>query len=315
MSERCRVCDEPAVQLVGGQPYCERHVERATRRLGSLWRVDLVSVGALIAFVAVVYALDALLHPRLEGPALAVAGLLLAVVPAAIWLSFFYRRDSREPEPRTMVLGVAILGGLVGAAVVIPLLRDVLAIDGRLDGSPLAFLLGSILVVGFVEEFAKYATVRLSVYPSREFDERADGVVYASAAGVGMAVALNVAFVVQSGGVDLGAGAIRIVVTALAQASFAGVTGYFLGRQKMERRAWWWMPAGLAIAATLNGVFTFLRGTVTSGSLNAAAGQIGPWLGLGLAAVLALGVTAALTALIRRELAAPVGAVAAGSAS
>ena len=306
MSERCRVCDEPAAEIIGGQAYCERHRDRATRRLGSLWRVDLVSVGALVAFVAVVYALDAILHPRLEGPALALAGLLLAIVPAAIWLSFFYRRDRREPEPRTMVLGVAILGALVGAAIVIPILRDVLGVDGRLDQSPLAFLVGSILVVGFVEEFAKYATVRLSVYSSDEFDERADGIVYASAAGVGVAVALNVAFVIQSGGVDLGAGAIRVVVTALAQASFAGVTGYFLARQKLEARAWWWMPIGLAIAATLNGVFTFLRGTVASGSLNATASQLGPWIGLGLAAILALGVTAALTALIRREFAAPV---------
>ena len=306
MSERCRVCDEPAVEIIGGQAYCERHRDRATRRLGSLWRVDLVSVGSLVAFVAVVYALDGILHPRLEGVALALAGLLLAVVPAAVWLSFFYRRDRREPEPRTMVLGVAILGALVGAAIVIPVLRDVLVVDARLDRSPLAFLVGSILIVGFVEEFAKYATVRLSVYSSSEFDERADGIVYASAAGVGLAIALNVAFVVSSGGVDLGAGAIRIVVTALAQASFAGVTGYFLGRQKIEARPWWWMPLGLSIAATLNGVFTFLRGTVTSGSLDATAGQLGPWIGLGLAAGLALGVTAALTALIRREVAAPV---------
>jgi RsiW-degrading membrane proteinase PrsW (M82 family) len=314
VSDRCRVCGEPATQVVGNHPYCERHRDRATRRLGSLWRVDLLSIGVLVGLVVVVYVLDALLKPRLEGIALAVAGLLLAIVPAAIWLSFFYRRDRREPEPRTMVLGVAVLGALVGSAIVIPLLRDVLAVDTRLDSSPLAFLAGSILIVGVVEEFAKYLTIRFSVYQSDEFDERADGVVYASAAGVGLAVALNVAFVVESGGVDLGAAAIRVVVTALAQGSFAAIVGYFLARQKLERRPVWWMPLGLAIAATLNGVFTFLRGTVTRGDFDTRGFQPGPWIGLALAAALAFGVTVALTALIRREFAAPVASAESGPA-
>jgi RsiW-degrading membrane proteinase PrsW (M82 family) len=312
--DRCRVCGEPATHVVGMHHYCERHRDRATRRLGSLWKVDLLSVGALVGLVVVVYLLDALLKPRLEGIALAVAGLLLALVPAAIWLSFFYRRDRREPEPRTMVLGVAVLGALVGSAIVIPLLRDVINVGTRLTDSPLTFLIGSILVVGVVQEFAKYLTIRLSVYQSDEFDERADGIVYASAAGVGMAVALNVAFVVESGGVDLGSAAIRVVVTALAQASFAAIVGYFLARQKLELRPLWWMPLGLAIAATLNGLFTFLRGTVTIGGIDTSGFQFGPWIGLALAAALALGVTYGLTALIRREFAAPVAGPEAGPA-
>jgi RsiW-degrading membrane proteinase PrsW (M82 family) len=294
--------------------YCERHRDRATRRLGSLWKVDLLSVGALVGLVVVVYLLDALLQPRLEGVPLAIAGLLLALVPAAIWLSFFYRRDRREPEPRTMVLGVAVLGALVGSALVIPLLRDVLDVGTRLTDSPLTFLIGSILVVGVVQEFAKYLTIRLSVYQSDEFDERADGIVYASAAGIGMAVALNVAFVVESGGVDLGSAAIRVVITSLAQASFAAIVGYFLARQKLELRPVWWMPLGIMIAATLNGLFTFLRGTVTIGEIGARGFQFGPWIGLALAASLALLVTIVLTALIRREFATPVAGAAAGRA-
>ena len=306
MPDRCRVCGQPAAHAVGTHHYCDEHLERATRRLGSLWQVDLLSVGLLVGIVVVVYALDALLKPRLEGVPLAIAGLLLALVPAAVWLSFFYRRDRREPEPRMMVLGVAVLGALVGSAVVIPLLRDVLDVGTRLTDSPVTFLIGSILVVGVVQEFAKYLTIRLSVYQSDEFDERADGIVYASAAGVGMAVALNVAFVVESGGVDFGSAAIRIVITALAQASFAAIVGYFLARQKLEARPLWWMPLGIMIAATLNGLFTFLRGTVTVGAIETSGFQFGPWIGLALAAGLALGVTIILTTLIRREFAAPV---------
>jgi hypothetical protein len=98
----------------------------------------------------------------------------------------------------------------------------------------------------------------------------------------------------------------------------AGVVGYFLGRQKLEARPLWWMPLGVAIAAVLNGTFTFLRGTAVSTGISGPLTDLGPWIGLGLAAVLAIAVTVALSALIRRQLviglSAPPPAAAPGSA-
>jgi RsiW-degrading membrane proteinase PrsW (M82 family) len=302
VTDQCRVCDEPATHVLGNEAYCDRHYERATRRADAHWRVDLLSIAVLAAFVLAVYALDAALKPKLEGLTLSAVGIVLALVPAAVWLVFFYRRDRREPEPRSMVVGVAILGALIGSAVVLPLLSDALDVSTWLPRSPAVNLLGSILVVGAIESFAVYAAVRFSVYGSAEFDERVDGVVYGSAAGIGLAVALNVAFVVESGGTDLGSGTIRIVMTALAQASFGGVIGYFLGRHKFEDRPLWWMPLGVAVAAVLNGLFSFLRGTAVAGGISGPMADLGPWLGLALAAVLAIGVTAAVSTLIRRQL-------------
>lgn len=305
MPDQCRVCDERATHVLGSEAYCDRHYERATRRADAQWRVDLLSIGVLAAFVGVVYAVDGALKPNLAGLALDVTGIVLAVVPAAVWLAFFYRRDRREPEPRSMVIGVAIVAALIGTAVVIPLLSEVLAVQTWLPRSPAVHLLGSILVIGAIEAFAVYVTVRFSVYASAEFDERVDGIVYGSAAGIGLATALNVDFIVSSGGVDLGAGAIRVVMTALAQASFGGVIGYCLGRQKFDARPVWWMPLGVAVAAVLNGVFTFLRGTAAGGFSGTTAGIVGPFLGLALAAGLAIVVTLVLSLLIRRQLRLP----------
>jgi RsiW-degrading membrane proteinase PrsW (M82 family) len=301
MTELCRICDAPATQVVGGRPVCDRHLERATRRLGSLWRVDLATIAVVIAFVVLVYAVDAVLQPRLEGVPLLVVGLILALVPALIWLGFFYRRDRREPEPRRMVLGVFVLGALVAGAIVIPLLREVVRVDDWRVGSPWLQLVVAVLVVGVIEEVAKYATLRFSVYDSSEFDERADGVVYGTAVGLGVATALNLSFVTMAGGTDLGSGAIRIVVTTLAHASFGGVIGYFLARQKLEARPIWWMPLGVAIAALLDGVFVFLRGQVAAG-IGMGAIQLGPWIGLGLAAFIAGAVTVGLAYAIDREM-------------
>jgi RsiW-degrading membrane proteinase PrsW (M82 family) len=127
-----------------------------------------------------------------------------------------------------------------------------------------------------------------------------DGILYGTAAGLGYATMLNIHYVVDSGGVNLAVGVVRIVVTALAQASFSGIVGYFLARAKFEDEPVWWLPAGLALAAGLNGIFTVVRGGVGRAG-SAMAGQTGsPWSGLILAAALASTVLVLLIVLIRR---------------
>ena len=302
MDGTCRMCDEPATATVGAYAFCQRHSERATHARAGARAADIASIGILVVFVLALYAVDTLVQPRVGDEALAVIGLLLAIIPAVVWLAFFYRQDRLEPEPRTMVVGVFLLGVLVATAIAIPLVDRVFDVGSWLFGSPLVHLAGGIFVVGVIQEGLKYLTLRLSVYDSREFDERTDGIIYGTAVGLGFATALNVAFVVESGGVDLGTGAIRIVLTSLAHASFGGVIGYFLGRQRFERRPLWWMPAGVALAATLNGVFFYLRSTVARGRIEDPLAAVSPWVGLALAAVLAAGITIALTTLTRREL-------------
>ena len=101
----------------------------------------------------------------------------------------------------------------------------------------------------------------------------------------------------------------RVVTTALAQASFAGITGYFIGIAKFERKGPFWLPQGLIIAAVLNGVVSFLLGQVTRiGSFS-----FNPWYGLALAVIVA-GVTFyVLFIIIRRLNAATLAAAAATS--
>jgi RsiW-degrading membrane proteinase PrsW (M82 family) len=301
MSGTCRICDDPATRTVGGYAFCERHYERSRRMRRGARDADVGSIAILVVFVAVLYAIDTVVQPSIGGQTLTVAGLILALVPAIVWLAFFYRQDRLEPEPRTMVIGVFLLGLLVATAVASPILDGLVDVGSWLFASPLVHRAGGVLVVGAVQEGLKYLTLRLSVYDSPEFDERTDGIIYGTAVGLGFATALNVAFVVEAGGVDLGTGAIRIVLTSLAHASFGGVIGYFLGRQKFEARPIWWMPAGVALAAALNGVFFFLRSTVARGTIDDPLATVAPWVGLALAAVLAGAITVVLTGLTRRE--------------
>jgi RsiW-degrading membrane proteinase PrsW (M82 family) len=285
---------------LGRRAYCDRHFAKVNSHRGSAWRSILLTIVALLAFALGVAAIARWLPPTLEGAPLVLLGLFLALVPAGLWLIFFYVQDLLEPEPKSYVIGVFALGALLASAVGQPFVRDLFHVQDWLGRGLLFNLLGSILIVGVVQEFLKYAAVRYSVYLLPEFDERMDGILYGSAAGLGYATMLNVAYVVDSGGVDLGMGIVRIVVTALAQASFAGISGYFLARAKFEDEPVWWLPAGLGLAALLNGLFTVARGGVTRMGSVLAHQTANPWYGLVLAAIVAGLTLAALLLLIRR---------------
>ncbi|HEY9076253.1 MAG TPA: PrsW family glutamic-type intramembrane protease [Anaerolineaceae bacterium] len=262
---------------------------------------NLVTFVLLGLFLVLEVGLDALLKPTYSATGLVAAGIFMAVIPAIIWIVFFYRQDRLEPEPKGMVLQVFLLGGLVAAAVGIPLVNNVFGVSAWIYKTWWGNLLGAILLVGFTQEFLKYATVRFSVYPTAEFNERIDGIIYSTAAGVGYATVLSILFVTSSGGVDLGMGAVRVALTVLAQASFSGVTGYFLGREKLEQKPVWWTPLGVCIAALLNGLFYFFDGALSAPRLTATGSTVNPYFGLALAAVLAIAVTALLSWLIDRD--------------
>lgn len=311
MSERCCVCQQalgPGAKELGGRWYCLAHYERVSMDRRGVWQAGVAEIVGLLILVGLVELIVGVARPQLQGVGLMAASVAIALVPALVWLSFFYQQDRREPEPKGQVLVVFALGALVAAGVGLPLTQGVFRTADWLGASTAVHILGSILVVGFAYEFLKYAAVRYFVYPLDEFDERIDGIVYGTAAGLGFATAMNIQYVVRSSGVDLQAGIIHVVVTALAQASFAGVTGYFLGRSKFERVPVWWMPAGLSLAAVLNGVFAYLTGEVTRGGISLrGGGGYNPWPGLILAAVLAVAVFAALNVLIRLANRAPFG--------
>jgi len=133
------------------------------------------------------------------------------------------------------------------------------------------------------------------VYDTPEFDERMDGIVYGTVAGLGVATLLNLNYVISNGGVALAPGVIHVMTTALAQASFSGLLGYFMAEAKFEHKPVWWVPLGLFIAAVLNGLFSWLLSEISANGLT-----VSPWRSLVLGILVALAVFALLLALMRR---------------
>jgi RsiW-degrading membrane proteinase PrsW (M82 family) len=226
----------------------------------SFWRSGLAALAGLVLFVALMGLIP---QPRLEGVPLVLVGILLALVPAALWLVFFYSQDRREPEPKRVILRVFFFGTVMAMGAGLLIIDDLFRVDEWSQISPWVRLGGLVLVVGFTQEFLKYVAVRYTVFPTPDFGDRVDGIIYGVTAGLGYATALNVEYVLSNQGVVLFVGSLRMVDTALAQASFAAVTGYFLAGAKHGARPVWWVPAGLTTAAALNGLVAFLRREVT----------------------------------------------------
>jgi len=278
----------------------------------SAWRTELSYIIGLLIFVGIIEVIVAVLNPQLSGFWLGLVSLLLAIIPAAIWLAVFYSVDRVEPEPKQYVIGVAVLAALIAASIGQPLINGFFNVSEWIGTDTISEILGSILIIGFIQAFLIYATVRFSIFYSSEFDQRIDGVVYGSAAGLGYAAMLNIITVVSSGGIDLGAGVIRIVVTQMVLGALGALLGYFLGRDKFDKERVWWMSVGLVLAAVLYGLYSWLSGEITQAGINLSSSGVttsgyNPWPSLILGTIFAVVVLGIVFMLVNRDLRADMG--------
>ncbi len=296
-SLHCCICHEPVTppyQTLGKRVYCAKHFATVNKPHFGFWRAGVLQIVAMAVFTLIVAVVADNLG-ELTQPALIALGVFLALVPTALWLFYFYRQDHLEPEPKTKIAQVFLLALLLTDALGLRVIDDWLAFARWSTVNWQTSLLATILIVGFTYEAIKYASVRLLVYATDEFDERMDGIVYGTVAGLGVATLLNLNHVIANQGVALGAGVINVVTTALAQASFGGLMGYFLAQAKFEHKPVWWVPLGVALAATLDGLFTWLIDEVSEVGLG-----VDPYRSLILGLGVALATFAALIALMRR---------------
>jgi protease PrsW len=230
----------------------------------------------------------------------------MSVIPAALWLGFFYLWDRHEPEPRQLVAGVFALGLFIAGPLADFVRNQAVPAMGLEQPNPnilsIERIVYAVFVLGIAQEVCKYAVVRYSVYLSREFDEPMDGVVYMMAVGTGFATWENYHYLASLGNsVFLSVGAARAVVNTLAHASFAGALGYVMGRTKFTKRSapvrGLFLFLGLVGAAILNGQFALIKLWLEGTGMKKH-----PWRGIAYAATVAALVFSALMLAARRLL-------------
>lgn len=178
-----------------------------------------------------------------------------AVAPALIFLvvvSVHLENKKRLVIPRPLwTIALAVLMG-IGSALLALGLEQFLTVKPWGISNLGTLALFTLIGVGLAEEGAKFSLVRLVLWRLDCFKERYDGILYATAVGLGFGATENIIYVVNSG-IDT---AFARAFTAVPMHGLLGVVlGYYLGKAKL-RDGWgftalWW-------ATVAHGFYDFL---------------------------------------------------------
>ncbi len=286
--ETCGRCGRDLGEAREGVYYCDACLKDAAHSGGrGVWWTTILLLLLLVGG-GVVLAMKA---PALQISAQSrlLIGLGLTIIPALLWMAIFYLQDRLEPEPRSYVIAVFVLGILLGGAIEQPLLRDVFEANSWLVQGPhrwsINYLAGLFLLKGMLTAALTYAAVRYTVMPTSEFDERVDGIVYGTAAALGLGVAANLAYLTDQGTISLGVGALQIIITSLAYATFGAIVGFFLGWIKPGGGSSLLAVVGVVLAAVINALYDWIESQLGTRVLG---GGYNPWPALAATAVFAL---------------------------
>jgi RsiW-degrading membrane proteinase PrsW (M82 family) len=163
---------------------------------------------------------------------------LSGAIPALILMWLIDRLDAKRPEPR----GTRRLVVLVGMLSVIPALILELVISGLIAGrvEPQLTYQGSsfqaFVVAAGVEEACKIAMVYWVVWRRPEFDERMDGIVYASRGGLGFALVENVLYLLNQHSLQgqLVVWVQRALLAVPGHAMWTGMIGAMAARRRFD---------------------------------------------------------------------------------
>jgi RsiW-degrading membrane proteinase PrsW (M82 family) len=178
---------------------------------------------------------------------------------------FVGRYDAKRPEPTSQLRKAAILGGLS----TLPVILVQLGLERWNPGGVPGALFTSYVVAGVTEETAKAAALYLAVWRHPAFDERLDGIVYATRAGLGFALVENIGYLAGAESMSgfVGIFVLRAVLAVPGHAIYAGFMGYWAARQRFDGKGpglW----GGLLIAILLHGTYDaalFVSGVLAQG--------------------------------------------------
>ena len=181
--------------------------------------------------------------------------------PVLFWTGYFYYKDRFQPEPlvkfgTAYLLGLAAAGVCLGAYALLPLVGIPEDPSALMEAGGLRSLLYGVAITGLLEESVKLLPFVLVVARFRSFDERTDGIIYASAIALGFASFENFRFLAVLQGWELYG---RAIASPLTHAAFASLWGYPIGLAKLRgKKLGGGLVGGLAAAALAHGLFNFL---------------------------------------------------------
>jgi RsiW-degrading membrane proteinase PrsW (M82 family) len=254
-----------------------------------VWPSILLESAILLAVALVSFVLFNILNVRLSGTARQGLNLLLALLPAALWLVFSLWRERLALQPRQRLLAVAVSAALIANAVSIPFIEGVFQTARWLPtASALNRIVGYTFTVGIVQETLKYLVVRYLAWPD-QFRTRLDGVAYCAASAIGYATVLNLRSVLAGTALpDIVAMEVFGNVAINLAASI--IVGYGLAEIRFDNPSSFLATITVALAALLNGIVIPVRAGLVNAGFSLTGNASNPIFGLGVSAGALLGV-------------------------
>ena len=183
------------------------------------------------------------------------------LLPVLFWAFYHYYKDRHQPEPISNLFICFLLG--IAAAWLSKYMYEAIGYIGlRFDAYELAssnlwHLLGyAVFVIGGIEETAKFLPFVLVALRFKAFDERLDGIIYASFIALGYAAMENLHYLQYLNGDEA---IYRGFASPLVHIVFSSVWGYFVGVAYLEGHPIA-MTAFISVtaAALLHGLYDFV---------------------------------------------------------
>ena len=155
---------------------------------------------------------------------------VLAALPALAILIVFRRMDRARPEPIGLIARSVVYGfiAVIPAAAIEASIGLAIPMNDSLPSK----LFYAFAVAGLVEESVKLYFIKRRIFRRKEFDERADGIVYAICVSMGFAFVENLMYGYRDAGVLFA----RAFSAVPGHALFSGIMGYYVGVAKIEGR-------------------------------------------------------------------------------
>lgn len=192
--------------------------------------------------------------------------LIFAVIPAFLWIYYFYKHDRGEKEPKRLLILAAVFGAIAvipAAFLEIFITKNIIPFFfPQIKAAPISaystfavFLILNLIVVSVVEEVLKFLSVRLTVYNSERFNEISDGIVYMVTAAFGFAAFENFLYFLNFGNEVI---FVRSLFTPLFHASASAVVGHYLGLAKWDKKFRRNVYLALIFSIVLHFLYNFL---------------------------------------------------------
>lgn len=196
--------------------------------------------------------------------------IVFVIIPVILWLWFFRREDAGEPEPRSFLFKIFLLGIMAAIlAVMLEFLAAQVFFPGKIDQltsisleKPESFsliLLLAMAVFSVIEESVKFFFLRIYTYFSPNFTQISDGALYGVTLALSFALLENAVYFFEFNSekfelIDL---IILIMVRCIAPLLMhlvsTGIAGLYMGRKKFSQsHSSSIMVKGFLIAASIH---------------------------------------------------------------